>query len=183
MFFSTPSVRTAKHIIEKIENHHTDHVPAPPRYSATVLSGFLVCTNMSRRQFAIAVVDYNRHGSGVVIDAPIFEKDDEVRLTIWANDKPELKLHAMPASVRYRIGWEGKYRIGLEFLPHNAFDGSDRLVMQSLALEAYLVERSEPIVPATQGTDFRNRIRCANDSDEADFCATSTKRVADPTFG
>ncbi|MBU2952285.1 PilZ domain-containing protein [Marinobacter sp. F3R08] len=115
---------------------------ATPRYSAVALEGFITPRWKAKKQMAVECIDFNQSGAGLKVSVPIWEKGDEVCLYVRASDKTELKLHGMPATVRYRIKWEGQYRIGLEFHPQKALFREQDVKLQACAVETYLAELS-----------------------------------------
>jgi len=129
-------------VIREAIERRADMKIATYRYSADALEGFITPRWKSKKQMHVEVIDFNRHGAGLKVAVPIWEKGDEVCLYVRATDKPELKLHQMPATVRYRIKWEDQYRIGLEFHPGKALFRDQDIRTQACAIESYLAELS-----------------------------------------
>ncbi|WP_166256090.1 PilZ domain-containing protein [Marinobacter salicampi] len=126
-------------IIERLQ----EVTVASPRYEAKALQGFITPRWNLRKRMEVRLIDFNRDGAGLTIPVPAWEQGDDVCLHVRATNKPELKLTAMPANVRYRITWNGEYRIGLQFKPQSSLLREDHFRLQASALESYLAEINE----------------------------------------
>ena len=110
------------------------------RYEAKGLDGFITPRWNPRKRMEVSLIDFNREGAGLIIPVPAWEQGDDICLYVRAANKPELKLSAMPASVRYRIAWKGGFRFGLQFMPQRSLLRQEHFRLQACALESYLAE-------------------------------------------
>lgn len=127
-------------LVQGSDSKTVDPAEAYKRYDAAALEGFITPRWQSRKRIPVECIDFNRDGAGLVIDAPMFEKDDDVTVHLRVADKPELQMVSMPASVRYRIEWDGRFRIGLHFRSIKTLFRQEKVRTQACAIESYLAE-------------------------------------------